>query len=109
MKKITLLICVLFSLNVMAQTYDFKTNQALGDWSVVNGATGSFVSGGLEISWTSGQPKLTNTSLTIDASTQKYVIVTLTSAVQEEVRIKTRSQNSLAVQKHTDNPLCIMI
>ena len=107
MKKITLLICVLFSLNGMAQTYDFKTNQALGDWSVVNGATSSFVSGGLEISWTSGQPKLTNTSLTIDASTQKYVIVTLTSAVQEEVHIKTRSQNSLAVQKHTDSQIVL--
>ncbi len=108
MKKITLIFCFLVSLSGISQTYDFKTDQSIGIWAVSNGATGEIVPAGLKVSWTSGQPKIATTALTVDANSNKYMVITLNSTAQEVVHIKTKSVNTADnLTKHTDNQVIV--
>ena len=93
MKKITLILCFLVSLSGISQTYDFKTSQSAGIWTVGNGGTHEIVDAGLKMSWTSGQPKTITESLSVDTSTQKYMAITLNSTAQETINIQIRHRN----------------
>ncbi|WP_397447600.1 T9SS type A sorting domain-containing protein [Polaribacter sp. R77954] len=105
MKKIILMLCVLFSLNGIAQTWDFKTSQSKGDWTAV-ASTQTIVSTGLQVAWADDtKPKTIITTAAINAATNKLVAITLTNSSSSEINVQFRHRKNTADDPSTQRYL----
>ncbi|WP_159951856.1 T9SS type A sorting domain-containing protein [Polaribacter septentrionalilitoris] len=90
MKKITILICVLFSLNGMAQgPWDFKTDQAKGAWAAgSNTLAAEIVTEGLEVTWAADKlPRISSTTANLTISND-IMAITLTNNSAEPIKMR---------------------
>ena len=97
-KYITGLVAFLISVTLLAQNevvFDFETEQDFLGWAEAGGNIGSasITSEGLAIEWdgtgtTNRKPRIKTTNANVDASTQKYVEVTLINNSSEVSRVR---------------------
>ena len=97
-KYITGLVALLISVTVLAQNevvFDFETEQDLLGWVEAGGQIGSasITSEGIAIEWdgtgtTNRKPRIKTTNANVDASTQKYIEVTLINNSSQVSRVR---------------------
>ena len=98
MRKITLLVCFLFTLNGIAQSWEFKTSQSTGGW--VKGTQtldAAIVADGLEITWiastpggTQIKPKVKHVAAAINTDTNKIMALTLINNSSEPIDLQVK-------------------
>lgn len=84
MKKILLLFCALISLNGIAQSWDFKTSQALGGWAKgTQTETADIVTAGVEVTWLAAKtPKILNTTAGINVANKIMAITVINNSTE---------------------------
>lgn len=97
MKKITFLVCALFAISGVSQTFDFKTQQNALGWGPGTQTLGaSIVTEGLEVTWAGGgsnKPKINISTASINVS-NKILAITLFNNSAEPIDLQVKYPKS---------------